>query len=92
MLGIPYTRFPQVDPGPRMAVVSRITGVVQGLDPADERTRLLVALAHVSFLLRGEFDSKTLKSAKQRLASLGEGLPVVEATKRAVTAAQAAAA
>ena len=93
--------YPTIDPGPERDVVGRIRDALEGDDAPDDRTALLIALAHGTRTLRAIYDRKTLKALKPRVEQLsaeagagahaaGEAIRAAEAaTVAAITAATA---
>ncbi len=94
--------YPTVDPGPERNVIGRIRDALEGDATPDDRTTLLVALAHGTKTLRAIYDRKSLKALKPRIEQLsveagagahaaGEAIRAVQAaTVAAITAATAA--
>ncbi len=87
--------YPTLDPGPERRLVQRLRdAVLSDSLRLEERTVLLVALAHGTGLLSVHFDRKELKERKVRLDRIAQsdmGELVGGATFSAVRAAQAAA-
>lgn len=83
--------YPTVDPGPEREVVGRVRDALEGTGEPDDRTTLLVALAHGTRTLRSIYDRKALKSLKSRIEeiSLASGVGG-EAAGEAIRAAHAA--
>ena len=83
--------YPTIDPGPEREVVSRIRDALEGDVIPDDRTTLLVALAHGTKALRAIYDRKELKRLKPRIEELVADAGVGgDATGEAIRAAQAA--
>lgn len=92
VLGIfPRTVFPARDAGPEQALIERLRQAVLTDDErVDERTLVVVVIAHATSLLSRAIDKKLLKGRKARLKQLAEGHLAGSATAEAVQAAQAA--
>ncbi|MCA9736320.1 MAG: GPP34 family phosphoprotein [Gemmatimonadota bacterium] len=86
--------YPTVDPGPERTLVADIRGALDApgerFARIEERTAVLVGLAHASRLLGGLYGRSELRALKPRLQALREMSPAVEATWSAVEATEAA--
>lgn len=84
--------YPTLDPGPERALVARIREALEGDGAPDDRTILLVALAHATSTLRALYGRRELKALKPRVDELSEQAGAgAAAAGEAIRAAQAAA-
>lgn len=84
--------YPTLDPGPERALIARIRAALDGSETPDDRTILLVALAHATGTLRAIYSRKELKGLKGRVAELSDKAGAgAQAAGDAIRAAQAAA-
>jgi hypothetical protein len=59
--GIPYTRYPVLQPQDRAALVERVRSAVMTNESLDARTASLVGIAHATKLLKPFFDRRELR-------------------------------
>ncbi|MBE0566836.1 MAG: GPP34 family phosphoprotein [Krumholzibacteria bacterium] len=92
VLGLfPRVIFPARQPGPEQELVKRLHhAVFTASTQVDERTVVVVVIAHATGLLAGVLDKKRLKERKERLKKLAAGHAAGAATREAVAAVQAA--
>lgn len=91
--------YPTLDPGPERALVSRIRAALEGGEPPDARTALLVGIARPTGMLRAIYDRRELRSLKGRIdevatltGAVGESVDeAIQAVQAAVVAATTAA-
>lgn len=93
------TVYPELDPEPERRFIERLRTAIFEDGEADERTAALVSLADAADLLRPVYGRKELRARKKRIAALAETDAAagavgatIEAVRRAITAARAAAA
>ena len=85
------TIYPETDGGPERALIARLEDAIfSSRQDLDERTVILIALAHATDLLKRVIDKKRLKTRKDRLKQITSGEAVGQATKEAVEAVKAA--
>jgi hypothetical protein len=83
--------YPTIDPAPERRTVDRLRGAIFGGGGSmDDRTAVLVGLAHVSGLLPAHFDKRELKARKRRLEEIVNGHRCSAAAREAIQAIQAA--
>lgn len=86
--------YPEVNPVPERKLLDRLEKAVFGEETVDDRTAMLVALAHDSRLLETPFGKSRLKPRRKRLESMGESssdIGVLRAEIRRLQDEQAAA-
>jgi Golgi phosphoprotein 3 (GPP34) len=87
---LPARRYPAVDPGPRLAIETRLrAAVIDGADP-DERTAALASMLSAAGLERRAFPQDDRKLVKRRLKEIAEGDWAAAAVRKAIRAAHAA--
>lgn len=83
--------YPEIDPTHERRVIERLRDAIfSDTAPVDPRTTVLVALAHLTGLLKANFDRKSLKPRRQRIDAIVKGDAVGKATKDAIDAVNAA--
>lgn len=68
--------YPEVDPAPEQALITRVKDALFGDDEIDLRTATLVSLAAQSDILRHMFGRKEVKERKARMTAIGDGSAV----------------
>lgn len=91
--------YPTLDPGPERALVARIRATLDGGEPPDARTALLIGIARPTGVLRAIYDRRELRALKGRIdevatltGAVGESVDeAIQAVQAAVVAATTAA-
>lgn len=87
----PKRRYRELDPRPEQQLIARLRDAVFGTDrQLDERTAVLIAIAHHTGLLAIPFDRKELKTRKDWIESISNGEGIASSTKKAIEAVQVA--
>jgi len=86
-----HTTYPELDPEPERQLIERLhAAVFTDASDLDPRTVVLLALAHGTGVLAGNFDRRELKGHKRRIESVVRGDAMGDATRQAVAAVHAA--
>ena len=79
--------FPEVNPVPERHLVARLEKAIFADGPVDDRTAVLISLAHTSNVLRFAIAPDRLKKRKKRIEAVAAGNEIGAAAKKLVDAA-----
>ncbi|MCA9000679.1 MAG: GPP34 family phosphoprotein [Planctomycetes bacterium] len=84
-------RYPEIDPKPEQEILGRLEAVIfHGAPLTDERTAMLLALAHGAHLLFDIMGTKAIKAKVKHIESLIQCEEIGQATRETIQALQAA--
>ncbi|MQA94302.1 MAG: GPP34 family phosphoprotein [Streptosporangiales bacterium] len=91
VLGLfPVQRFPERDPGPELAVRTRLADTLRGVQQADDRTAALLCLVHACRMDRKVFPDIDRGLVKRRMKEISDGAWAGKAVRSVIDSINAA--